>query len=208
MSYILEALKKSDQERRGGDLPSLLADRANVSTTQARPRPGLWLAGALLFVAGTTLGWLYADHPSPGPKAPGSNAVEPPSRPAMPPQGMAPQATPLQLEPKPAPLPAPSPARPKVEKPVSLPPADTSQPAPLEIPAVARNELPGQIQQALPAMTVSMHAYSQNRSSRWVSVNDKLLQEGDTLAPDLILEAITPKDMVFSYKGHRFRQGL
>ena len=41
-----------------------------------------------------------------------------------------------------------------------------------------------------------------------VGINDKLLREGATLPPGLMLEQITPEGMVFAYKGYRFRRGL
>ena len=73
---------------------------------------------------------------------------------------------------------------------------------------MARSDLPAAILQEVPKMTVSLHAYSSNPTSRLVGVNDQLLHEGDSLAPGLVLEQITPADMVFSYKGFRFRQGV
>ncbi len=73
---------------------------------------------------------------------------------------------------------------------------------------MAKAELPPAIQQELPPMAVSLHAYSGKPSNRLVGINDKLLQEGDALMPGLILEEVTRKDMIFSYKGYRFRQGV
>ena len=73
---------------------------------------------------------------------------------------------------------------------------------------VTKDELPSAIQQELPAMSVSLHAYSSKPGNRLVGINNLLLQEGDSLAPGLILEHITQKDMIFSYKGFRFRQGV
>jgi len=57
-------------------------------------------------------------------------------------------------------------------------------------------------------MTVTVHAYSATPKDRLVGVNDKLLREGDSLAPDLVLEKITPDGMVLSYKGTKFQRGL
>ena len=73
---------------------------------------------------------------------------------------------------------------------------------------MTKAELPPAVLQELPAMAVSLHAYSDKPGNRLVSINNQLLQEGDSLMPGLILERITPKDMIFSYKGFRFRQGM
>jgi general secretion pathway protein B len=57
-------------------------------------------------------------------------------------------------------------------------------------------------------MNITVHAYSRTPKDRLVGVNDKLLREGDTLTPDLVLERITPDGMIFSYKGSRFQRGV
>lgn len=69
-------------------------------------------------------------------------------------------------------------------------------------------ELPASLRAELPSMTVTVHAYSATPKDRLVGVNDKLLREGDSLAPDLMLERITPDGMIFTYKGTRFQRGL
>jgi general secretion pathway protein B len=70
------------------------------------------------------------------------------------------------------------------------------------------DELPASIRQQLPAMAVTVHAYSHAPADRLVGVNDRLLREGDTLAPGLELERITPDGMIFRYNGTRFRYRL
>jgi general secretion pathway protein B len=60
----------------------------------------------------------------------------------------------------------------------------------------------------LPAMTITVHSYSPTPAERLVGVNNRFLHEGDPLAPDLVLEKITPDGMVFNYKGTRFHRGL
>ena len=71
---------------------------------------------------------------------------------------------------------------------------------------MAKAELPPAILQELPAMSVSLHAYSSKPGNRLVSINNRLLNEGDSLTPGLVLEEITRRDMIFTYKGYRFRQ--
>ncbi len=69
-------------------------------------------------------------------------------------------------------------------------------------------ELPVAIQQDLPPMSVSVHAYSARAGERLVGINSRLLHEGDEVAPGLKLEQITPDGMILSYKGYTFRRGV
>ena len=75
-------------------------------------------------------------------------------------------------------------------------------------PVMALADLPVAIQQELPHMSISVHAYSGKSADRLVSVNDRLLREGDEVAPGLRLVQITPDGMVLSYKGYSFRRGV
>ena len=65
-------------------------------------------------------------------------------------------------------------------------------------------ELPLQIQQEFPRLTISVHAYSKEPKNRMVSIDSKLMREGDSPSPGLTLVQITPDGMVFSYRGYRF----
>lgn len=69
-------------------------------------------------------------------------------------------------------------------------------------------ELPLAIQQEIPAMTIPLHAYSSNPADRLVSINNRMMREGESLTPGLRLEQITPDGLIFSYKGYRFRHGI
>ena len=40
-----------------------------------------------------------------------------------------------------------------------------------------------------------------------VGINNRMLHEGDTVEPGLVLEQITPEGMVLSFKGYRFVRG-
>ena len=69
-------------------------------------------------------------------------------------------------------------------------------------------ELPLSLQQELPPMTISVHAYSGRPGDRMVGINNRMLREGDYLVPGLKLEQITPEGMILSYKGYSFRRGV
>ena len=72
----------------------------------------------------------------------------------------------------------------------------------------AMTELPLAIQQEIPKMSISGHAYSTVPKERIVGINDRLLQEGEYLSPGLRLEQITSDGLVFSYKKYLFHHSL
>jgi len=73
---------------------------------------------------------------------------------------------------------------------------------------LAMSELPPAIQQEIPPLSISVHAYSSKPADRIVGINDKLLREGGIVPPGLTLDEVTPDGMVFSFKGYRFKRGL
>ncbi len=256
MSYILDALRKSDQQRQRGAAPTLLAVQ---DTAVAPKRPAYLVYGVLAAVlvgAGIVIGWLRPWHSEQAaPDTPKPVAAKPiessPREPAPAPSEMAPQpkpepkstpenatqpaqaaVVPLTIAPKPKPLPeseskpqakpelpasetdrslrkADADAPGKEAAPLPVPPADTAATGGAGVQAVIPvAELPPQVRQELPAMAISVHAYSDNPKSRMVGINYRIFREGDYVVPGLQLEQITPDGMIFSYKGYRFRRGV
>lgn len=66
-------------------------------------------------------------------------------------------------------------------------------------------ELPAVIRADLPKLLVSGHVWSEDRSMRLLSVDDRLLREGGEAAPGVSLREITQTGAVFTFKGWRFR---
>jgi len=63
MSLILDALRKSEAERRRGEMPGLRAELPPTVRSAAPPRRWpLWFAGIAVAVAGIALGWSLWDH--------------------------------------------------------------------------------------------------------------------------------------------------
>lgn len=248
MSYILDALRKSDQLRQRGAAPTLLLGQA---AAMAPKQPALLHYGLLALVllgAGIAIGWLRPWQPEPAAPEPAAVAAKPPesgqSQQPAPRPGIAPEPGPelnrqestqnsapaMRAVPAPAPVPAKSQggasvrlerqtAPPKVAaeapKKAAAPVPDQSRgpgsgpagAAPL--PAVmAMADLPLAIQQELPPMSISVHAYSGKAGERLVGINSRLLHEGEDVAPGLRLEQITPDGMILSYKGYSFRRGV
>ncbi len=249
MSYILDALRKSDQQRLRGAAPTLLMGQ---STAVAPKQPAYWFYGLLALVllgAGMMIGWLrpwQAEQSAPAtakvaaaksPEAGMPQSVTALTEVAPAPearvQGAAPAApaaapvtapTPVQV-PVPAPLKSQPPASATAQvqgKPQDAVAAVSGKVAavPQQLPGIsaadstpAQNvlplaDLPLALQQELPPMTITVHAYSGRPGDRMVGINNRMLREGDNVAPGLKLEQITPEGMVFGYKGYSFRRGV
>jgi general secretion pathway protein B len=234
VSYILDALRKSDQQRQRGTAPTL---HSAHFTTAPRPAGARWLyaiGGLILAGAAFGIGWVRPWHSEP-PQLVATQPASPASQPNAPavtentpvpaPTIDAASAPTVQNSPAPASKfesarvssseaskgllkrSAPTPG----EAPEALPekPAETASilpPQEEKIPDLA--DLPASVRQEIPAMSISVHAYSRTPKDRLVGVNDRLLHEGDSLTPQLVLQKITPEGMIFSFKGMRFQRGV
>lgn len=212
MSYILDALKKSEQQRRRGATPTL--QEAPVTPPAARPAPieHYPLIAAILLVIGIAAGWWRPWQTEPQAQLP--PAVKAPDSPRIPTQAMtevtahalvATTSSPTTLQHPPAY------AKNQTTHPDTAPIAVT--PPPIAAPAqkaaiISLTELPLSVQQELPPMTIQLHAYSSKPTKRLVSINSRMLHEGESLAPGLLLEEITADGMILSYKGFRFQHGI
>jgi general secretion pathway protein B len=244
MSYILDALRRSDQQRQRGAVPTLLTAQA---ATAAPKQPAFLFYGVLAVVlvsAGIAIGWLRPWQPEPTAPAtapvaarpaesvPREIALTPP--PALPEMANKPERRSPARKSTSAAQPAPAhaaikqdtPEPAKTDKPATPPvavtdvlkavPTPTPEPSAAKGPANAAqeqkvmtmSELPLSIQQEMPAMSVSIHAYSVQPQNRLVGINERMLHEGDYAASGLRLEQITPDGMIFTYKGYRFSRGV
>ena len=225
MSYILDALRKSDQQRQRGATPTLLT----LQATAAEPgQPAYWIYGliaAFLVGAGIVIGWLHPWQQQP----PAGEAIA-----AKPLESNARQTAQAPVAPAPAtvspshamardrPTPSVSTAERRGTPPQAVATASTeplkrvpgepvtkgmTDPA-QEQTVMTMGELPLAIRQELPSMQISLHMYSTRPKHSFVSINGRMLQEGEDLAPGIRLEQITPDGMIFSYKGYRFRHGV
>ena len=221
MSYILDALRKSDLQRQHGSAPTL---QNAPLLPKASGRPAVWTYGVLgttLVAAGIAIGWLrpwQTQQPAPvtAPIAVQPFAAEPPQIPAPPPvpakSVLTPETRPPSAgnpQPRAPSTGATAPAKAAVRS-AHMPPANAVAPAggAPESRVLAMTELPPAIQQEIPPLAISVHAYSSNPADRIVGINNRVLREGGHVPPGLTLDEITPDGMVFSYKGYRFRRGL
>jgi general secretion pathway protein B len=229
MSFILDALKKSESDRQRQSGPALF----EVKVAPRRLGLPTWAIaiGVLLGINLIIVMWMLLRHPS-HPEA--ANAAAPVTT-----QASAPASTPAPL---PVPVPVPVPAAPapapaaSVPTPVAnaaqaqgLPPAslpaagnaDTnpedlapaSEPAPLLGSHVKRGTAEGVplYQDAavvpgthIPQLRLDLHVYAARPEERFVMINMKKLREGDTLPEGVRVESITPEGAILSYSGSRF----
>ena len=244
MSYILDALRKSDQQRQRGTAPTLLAMQEKAVVPRQPALLGYGLIAAVLVGVGVAIGWLRPWHSEQtAPATPEIVATRPlqsaplqstAGDPAPPPSVTVPQPQPEPaLQPTPAErapvesAPRRGPkrlARARVDEAGApreaeaaatgrdaalAPPVDPAGADGASVPAVIEmGNLPLQVRQSLPAMAISFHAYSDTPDGRLVGINNRIRREGDTIAPGLLLEQITPDGMIFGYQGYRFRRGV
>lgn len=214
MSFILDALRKSEQERQiasgrgAGLLYPLIAEN--------NPKPGvkaLLLAVVLCSaLAAAAFWWLWPKPPaeisnSSGHSAPG--VAEAPARSPVRPSPAPVVATPAsEASGKAATAAATSvPAKSAVDLEPGAKkrraPGPAAPIAPAVAPPAARPE--AEAPKGLPVLSITGYINDQD-GTRLVIINDNLLREGDEVAPGLRLERILDDAAVFSYKGQRFRR--
>lgn len=212
MSYILDALKKADEQRQRAEPPTLRSAPAVVTATK---KPSTWryaLIAVVLIGVALMAGWLQSRSSSkPSSSEPTAASHKPLAANPSPPAFTAPPFPIPSMPAPPLPLPQTTVAAPHMS---TNPPAANithGVPAAAEAPSgrlLTMDELPIPVRQALPAMTVSMHAWSATPKARLVSINNQVLHEGDSVAPGLTLEEITTDGMIMSFRGYRFRRDV
>lgn len=195
MSYILEALKKSEQERRLGHVPDIsVLQEAPARTPQRWQR---WLLAALLVNLLVLLivawrPWARPAAPVPAQATTERNAAQPAEADAASPSAVTAQdATPL---PPPVTTTAIEPA-PRAVEPVSALPQEA--PRWQDLPADQRN--------ALPVPRIDVHVFAQDPSRRFVLIDLRKYHEGERLDGGATIESIRNDGIVLSYQGQRYR---
>ena len=90
----------------------------------------------------------------------------------------------------------------------------TKRPEPQAVPAndsqdiIDFHELPESIKQQIPTITISAHVYSSNPLQRSIVINNNFMEEGEYILDDLVLHEITRDGAVFNYRGTLFNYGV
>jgi len=199
MSYILDALKKSDQERKQGDVPNLQTVHLAVVPEQKSSWPMYALILFLLMLLAFVVGILISEK----------NELS------------------LMTEKNKVQLPVAIVQKDKVVKEkeiVSVEPEDTikqekaitttvltreNQSKPIQESEISEtaylHELHDYQQQLIPEMSFAGHVYSSSASNRSVIINGRVMSEGESLMEGMILEKITSNGVVFRFNDLLFR---
>jgi len=217
MSFILDALRKSEAERQRGRTPGL-------ADARLRPRSSvrsLWLplvAIALLAnLIVLSIQWLRSPDESGAPAnvAPATSAPaaveEATPRPVASPANPIREVRPLALESPtasartdpeaPPPMTSEEPARARSAGRAVEASASSIQFADASLPTAEQLALTGV---ALPRLNLELHVYSNDPSGRFVFINASKYREGARLKEGPLVEAITADAVVLEYEGRRF----
>lgn len=222
MSYILDALKKADQERTLGEVPDLEAAHWG-ERRRKRSYRWLWIVAALLLVNGVLLFLLLGRHDQLAGDVDevamqaDERAVTPVERSAAPPvRDRARPREPVYVPPA-APVRRPPvsrvqqmPAEPKPLEMESTPAYIPAAPVPPEQPEVTSgvpewNDLSLEFRSSMTAPRIDVHVYSDDPARRFILVDLQKYREGETLANGAVLEEILPDSIQLYYQGTRFR---
>ncbi|HEY3699938.1 MAG TPA: general secretion pathway protein GspB [Spongiibacteraceae bacterium] len=207
MSLILDALKKSEQQRQREKAPGLQSIHQPNAPSVAKSSRLWWLLsiiGACNIALLAYWFWRQQLPIAPAPQAqsiakqePTINQQQPSSAQNSTAQSQASAQTAVSVAPT-AEFTRISPA-----------PAQNQT---AQLPATQRieevNELPDDVRNNLPAMTFSFHVYSENPQQRTIIINNRRMREGDEVSAGLQLQQITDDGVVLLFTAHRIHIGV
>jgi general secretion pathway protein B len=233
MSYILDALKKSDRERQRENIPSLNsihepypASSGNHFSNQRTKY--ITIIGLILIITAAAMTWYRAnllptkdtaaiveptrtttepEKNNPSTHSPESSVTESPvveSAVAEP----APPAEDNRIS-----IPSPPTITTRSKK-IRLQPDQTTQPEEKEVPVSLSpqehqvitdiKDLPSSIRTAIPNLHLAGHTYSDNPTQRMIIINGNILREGDRVDDTLKLIEITWTGVILDRNGKQF----
>lgn len=222
MSYILDALKKSDQERQQGSSPNLhsthgpiIGQRRNSSSIY-KQQPFLLVSGAAVLLCTFLVIFFFQQHRffpkqdstkttdaallSTVPQTPTTTPLTQPSN-----QDTEENATPSQqiaviMKNKAVLSTAGDERTADPPTPIAAKAAQTSVPL---LPLL--EDLPPALQAEIPHLKFAGHTYSKKPSQRIIIINGKILREGDMIVPGTFLKEITWEGVTIKSNSVHFR---
>tara|TARA_B100000315_G_scaffold252223_1_gene288549 strand:- start:1169 stop:1843 length:675 start_codon:yes stop_codon:yes gene_type:complete len=205
MSYILDALNKSDQDRQRERAPNLKTVHSSSKTGRS---PYGWRAVILLLLMANLLVfgvWSYTwmqeatvEHAAAlEESAEGSSvAVEPITTPV-------PGELTIQSG---EPVPDLSSRDPEFRR-AAQPAVQVAQSIPPEgLPRI--HELPTAMQRQIPDLTFASHMYAGNPRASMVTINGRSMQEGDGISGNLVLRRITQEGVILQFGDTLFQMSI
>jgi general secretion pathway protein B len=224
MSFILEALRKSEAARRRSEAPDLFSAMHDApAPARERRQAPVWIVGIVGVLSLGVATWLVLQRePAPAVPTPQAAIVDAPvDAPVAAPVVAAPQpAPPIASPPPPAPpVAAPSPPSPSsatVATMPAAPPAAAALPEPPPAPRpsaprpasdgrpMALSELDAGSRKQLPALRMSMHMWNEDAGRRFVILDGQRVGEGDLIG-EAQVESITRDGVILNWQGARLR---
>ena len=209
MSFILDALKKSEERRRQHEEARQPKQKLLDLSWSGSRRGPVWLLLVVLLGALAGGWWLRGASLQPPPEslpvAPAAGSETPPALEPYRPAPFAPVPagslgetasqvsgkTPVKAE-----RAVPVAVRAPVRAPGGKSPEARSRPVASGIPAALRGRMS--------SLTMSLHFYTEEPARRMVRIDNRIVREGQVVADQLVLEEITPSGAIFSFAGERF----
>jgi len=206
VSFILDALRKSEHERQRSEVPGL----SQVPLAAPQPQMPRWALGVIGVLVAAVLvlgGAWWQTARAPAESAASAPAVErsvelplPPSRSAAPQQ--AAPSRPLPQEDSGLSLAtAAASASQDADTGASSAPAQADAPSTSALPSPAALAAEGVL---LPALRLELHAFSAQPRERFVFINGRKYVEGERLAEGPQIVSIEPTGVVLAHAGRRF----
>lgn len=199
MSYLLDALRKAERERKLGRVPDLAADTGEAAGNGGGPSQtsiavAVALAVGLNAAALGWFGWRWNASPPAGDSAP---AVVDASPAAAPGNG--------EIAPAPAERPEADVAKPAPAEPAATVSAEPAAPAPEPAPSPPPDSLPPPDSRSMPEWKVSGHLYSSIPGRSFLLIDGRRYHEGSPLPGGGRIESIDTGGAVVDYQGRRVR---
>ena len=231
MSYILDALKKSDNERKQGDVPNLQTVHIPISVEPQTQWVLYGFISLLLLILAFVIGMMISDNSADSSSTQQEeqrqsrevgdvyvSEVKEKAPSAQKTQKVTAQLTDESLnsgikdntgqQAK------------KIQLPTVVEVMPVTQPQKANIPIKSNRsipdiskipyleELPEYQQQSIPQMTFAGHVYSTNPDNRSVIINDYFMSEGDTVVQGIDVVEITTSGVIFSFHDSFFRMDI
>lgn len=221
MSYILDALRKSESERHQGRVPDLGQQVQLIHKPKKKSSALVVWIGAGLLVNAVVLAFVFwpgqsAPPPSLPPQPEPAQDVPAPVGDSLetPVATVTPEAGP---EPEPEPEPEPNPEPVARERPTIIVPSRSSQQSTgnsgqASVSGVSSGsvphlvEMPVDFQRTIPDLIFNSHIYASEPSSRRVMINNNYLKAGDSFS-GIRVQQITEEGVVLSKNNRSFRVG-
>ncbi|VAW78513.1 hypothetical protein MNBD_GAMMA15-584 [hydrothermal vent metagenome] len=200
MSYILEALKKAEQQREIGQVPGIDSTHESASAGMSS-RWVVIVVLVLLVNAGLLVVLFWPDGRAEVPRSIADSQALPPAADSTPPISVQPAPV---ISPAPVLLPATVATAPVQAIPEPIP---ATPPAPRDyvrdLPVWP--QVPAHIFQKLQSgLRLDVHVYSDRPQDRFVLINLQKYREGERLQEGPVLDEITAEGIVLSLQGQQF----